>query len=212
MTGRQAALAHGDPRAWRIDPAYGLFAAAADDTPESLAALAALVGHGETVGSVEPEAMPLPPGLRVVKAAPCVQMVAETEAEAPVIKGVALGDADAAEMLALATLTRPGPFFGRTHRFGGFVGVRERGRLVAMAGTRLAVAGHVEVSGVCTHPDHRGRGLAAGLIATVARAIRATGDTPFLTSYADNAAANALYERLGFRTRRIVIFTLLERA
>ena len=43
LTSRQAGLALGDARAVRYAPEYGLFAAAADASPESLAALAALV-------------------------------------------------------------------------------------------------------------------------------------------------------------------------
>ena len=80
-----------------------------------------------------------------------------------------------------------------------------------MAGTRLALEGHREVSGVCTHPDHRGQGLAADVIAAVMRRIRAGGDVPFLTSYTDNPGAIALYQRLGFVARRDLFLTLLER-
>src|SRR3546814_15842408 len=76
---------------------------------------------------------------------------------------VPLGDADAAEMLDLATLTEPGPFFARTHGLGGFVGVREAGRLVAMAGERIKAHGFTEVSGVCTRPGWTGSELAAEL-------------------------------------------------
>ena len=122
-----------------------------------------------------------------------------------------LTDDDAPSMLALATLTKPGPFFAHTHRLGGFIGVKHQGALIAMAGTRLALPGHVEISAVCTHPDHRGRGLAAALMLTIADTIRAGGDIPFLTSYADNIGAIALYERLGFHARRELILTLLER-
>ena len=110
-------------------------------------------------------------------------------------------------MLALATLTEPGPFRTNTHEFGGFIGVKQDGALIAMAGQRLRPMGHVEVSGVCTHPDHRGRGHAAALMAIVAQRIQARGDIPFLHSYAANAAANALYERLGYRVRRTLMLT-----
>uniref|UniRef100_UPI0013D05BE5 GNAT family N-acetyltransferase n=1 Tax=Acinetobacter baumannii TaxID=470 RepID=UPI0013D05BE5 len=75
-----------------------------------------------------------------------------------------LGDAGAAQMLALATLTEPGPFFARPHRLGRFIGVRHEGRLIAMAGERMRTPGFTEVSGVCTHPDFRGAGLAGKLM------------------------------------------------
>ena len=112
-------------------------------------------------------------------------------------------------MLALATLTRPGPFKERTHQFGGFIGVKDGGRLIAMAGQRMQPVGFVEVSGVCTHPDHRGRGYAAALMRVVAGRIRGRGDTPFLHAYADNRGAIGLYETLGFRFRRELTMTNL---
>jgi predicted GNAT family acetyltransferase len=210
LTTRQATVARGDGRARRIDPAYGLFAAVAVHVPDHHAALAGLVAPGETIGLFERAPPASLPGFRRTSTATCVQMIAADPPFAPT-DAVSLGDADAAEMLALAGLTRPGPFFRHTHRFGGFLGVRIDGRLAAMAGTRLALPGYREVSGVCTHPDFRGRGLAAGLIAAVAGAIRAAGDTPFLTSYADNAGAIALYRRLGFVPREEIVLSLFER-
>ena len=114
-------------------------------------------------------------------------------------------------MLALATLTQPGPFFARTHRLGGFIGVKQDGVLVAMAGERMKVEGFTEVSGVCTQPDHRGNGYAGGLMQLVAQAILARGETPFLHVYADNAGAIALYQTLGFRFRAALTMTVLAR-
>ena len=45
LTGRQAHIAEGDARAVRIDRGYGPFGAAADQSAEAQAALAALIGH-----------------------------------------------------------------------------------------------------------------------------------------------------------------------
>jgi predicted GNAT family acetyltransferase len=210
LTTRQAALARGDGKARGIDPDHGLFAAVAAHDPDHHAALADLVAPGETIGLIETAPPAALPGFHRSDTARCVQMLAIDPPPAAT-NAVPLGDADAAEMIALAALTRPGPFFRHTHRFGGFLGIRIDGRLAAMAGTRLAPTGYREVSGVCTHPDHRGRGLAAGLIAAVATAIHAAGDTPFLTSYADNDGAIALYRRLGFALRRDLVFSLFER-
>jgi predicted GNAT family acetyltransferase len=124
---------------------------------------------------------------------------------------VALQEADAPQMLALATLTRPGPFSSATHRLGDFIGVKQDGVLVAMAGERMKPDGYTEVSGVCTHPDHRGQGYASGLMAIVARRILDRGETPFLHAYATNTGAIQLYEGLGFIIRRTVILTVLKR-
>lgn len=202
LAGRQNALATGDARARRFDPELASFAAAADDDPAMLAALAALAPEPEAALLLVERAPALPPGFVAASRRTCVQMVADRVTPGPVPEDlVELGDADAAEMLALATLTVPGPFYRRTHQFGGFVGVRRGGRLVAMAGERLKLPGLTEVSGVCTHPDARGQGLAEQLSRVVAERIVARGEQPFLHSYAENATAVALYERLGFTIR-----------
>ena len=70
-----------------------------------------------------------------------------------------LGEADAADMLELATLTKPGPFTLKAQALGDFWGIRENGRLIAMAGERLKQDGLTELSGVCVHPDFQGKGL-----------------------------------------------------
>lgn len=211
LTGRQAELAVRHGPAIRMQPDYGLFAAMTDNGPESLAALGDLVREMGPVGLVEPDAPPLVPGTEVVSNAVCLQMVAETVApawDAP-FDMLALGDADAAEMLALATLTKPGPFFSRTHQMGAFIGVRVDGQLVAMAGERMRPDGYTEASGVCVHPDHRGKGYAARLLREVTAKILVRCEKAFLHSYADNATAIGLYESLGYRGRRELAFAVL---
>jgi predicted GNAT family acetyltransferase len=153
----------------------------------------------------------VPPGLAVVKQAMLAQMVLERPVAAEPVEFLELGDADAPEMVALATLTEPGPFVEATHRLGEFIGIRIDGQLVAMSGERMRAPGLTEVSAVCTHPDWRGRGLAGKLMRVVMARIVARGETPFLHSYASNAGAIALYEKLGFRVRREVIATFMER-
>jgi predicted GNAT family acetyltransferase len=211
LTGRQGHLAIPHGGAMRMDPDYGLFAATVDHSPESLAALGELVRARGNVGLVEPAAPPPVPGTQVVSSAVCLQMVAETVAPAwdVAFDMLPLGDADAPEMLALATLTKPGPFFTRTHQLGDFIGVRVDGQLAAMAGERMRPDGYTEASGVCVHPDHRGKGYAARLLREVTARILARGEKAFLHSYADNATAIGLYESLGYRGRREVAFTIL---
>ncbi len=196
----------------RFAPEYGPFAAAADTSPASMSALAALVPATDALWLLEPTEVPAPAGMIVADRAACHQMIAENVAAAPIPFAFApLGEDEAAEMRALATLTAPGPFAARTHRLGGFVGVKQGGRLVAMAGERMKPTGFAEVSGVCTHPDHRGRGYAAGLMRAVMTAIAARGETPFLHVYASNAGAIALYETLGFRIRATLTKSLIAR-
>ena len=210
LNGRQAHLAVVQGRARRLAAPFGLFAAVGDTSDESLADLARLVrSHGE-VGVVRADGLPLVPGTVMSGCAVVCQMVARKLA--PVGAGfevVALSGADAPQMLALARLAEPGPFFERTHELGDFIGVKVDGRLVAMAGERMQPDGCTEVSGVCTHPDHRGRGYAGGLAQLVGRRIVERGETPFLHVYATNTAAIALYEKLGYvRSRELGITTL----
>ena len=114
-------------------------------------------------------------------------------------------------MLALVELTPPRPVRrSRTVELGGYVGVFDGDRLVAMAGQRLAPPGFREVSAVCTHPDFRGRGLAAGLTALVARGILERGERPFLHhAVRQRRRRRRVYEALGFEFRRQVVFAAL---
>ena len=122
---------------------------------------------------------------------------------------------DGAELLALAELTQPGPFTARSVELGGFLGVRDGGRIVAMAGRRFAPPGFIEVSGVCTHPSARGRGLAEKLVRAVTAAIQEEGAVAFLhvaTASPSVKTSTALYRRLGYEPRRTVSLAVLQRA
>jgi predicted GNAT family acetyltransferase len=205
LTTRQRELSIGGELARRYDPDIGPFAAVAVDDDEHLAALGRLVADHGPVALLQRGAIPRPPGTRPTLEADGVQLVLDRLAGVPATVGFESLDADdAPEMLALAKLTEPGPFGPRTHELGGFLGVKVDGRLVAMAGERMKPEGFTEVSGVCTHPDHRGRGYAAMLSTAVAERILARGETPFLHAFTTNRAAIALYERLGFRLRTAV--------
>ena len=213
LTSGWSHLAQGGPAAWRIDRDIGLFGAAADESPESQAALAELVPEAGELWLVERAPVKLPDGIRLAKEGLAVQMVLDAlvpaNRAAPDI--IALEDADGAEMFALATLTEPGPYARHSHRLGGFVGVKVDGTLVAMAGERMRMPGFAEISAVCTDPAWRGRGLAGHLTRHVANAILARGETPFLHCYASNAATVALYEAMGFRVRTEIRAQILVR-
>jgi ribosomal protein S18 acetylase RimI-like enzyme len=213
LNGGWRSLAQASGAALRLAPEYGPFAATPELGAESLGDLLGFDLGGGGIDLVEHSPVEAPDGLAIALQAPLVQMTAQaTSPGEPGFEVVPLGEADGGEMLALAQLTRPGPFAARTHVLGGFIGVKADGRLVAMAGQRMKPEGFCEVSGVCTHPDHRGRGYAGGLMRLVARRILERGETPFLHAYATNAAAIALYERLGFRIRRTVVLTILRPA
>ncbi|MBN8714727.1 MAG: GNAT family N-acetyltransferase [Xanthomonadales bacterium] len=214
LTSAHTHLALGDGLALRYDLDVNRFASARDDSGPALAALACLVRPHDPIYILQVPEIHIPQELVAVKQALCVQMVASAPAT-PDGTGnesiVPLGEADAAEMLVLATLTEPGPFLRGTGRMGNFFGIRIDGRLAAMAGERFRFPGYTEVSGVCTHPDFRGRGLASRLSRHVMVDIAARGDTPFLHAWKTNHTAIALYEHLGFRWRSDVHVAVLER-
>lgn len=215
LTGAHESLSQGGPLARRYVSSVNLFASARDDSPQALAALAELLRPGEQVFILQVPEIVVPPALKAVKRGRGVQMLAtrllRDETAHADLDCLPLGDADAIDMLQLAQLTEPGPFLARTHTMGRFLGVREGRQLVAMAGERFRPPGHVEVSGVCTHPQWRGRGLALRLSATVAAAIQDRGDTPFLHAWKSNRAAIELYRQLGFEQRCEVDVAVLER-
>jgi ribosomal protein S18 acetylase RimI-like enzyme len=105
------------------------------------------------------------------------------------------------QMLEITALTKPGPFLSRTIEFGKYKGIFKGNDLIAMAGQRFQPTPYVEISAVCTHPDHLRKGYASALLSEQIRLIQAVGHIPFLHVRADNYSAIKAYERLGFSTR-----------
>lgn len=207
-----APLSEGNELARRYPPSVVPFAAAADDAAESLEALENLPAGEEAMALVEAGPIAIPRGLAVVGEGDLVQMVAERPYERIVDSRIEpLAQADAAEMLALATLTNPGPFTLRAQALGTFWGVKIGGSLVAMAGQRMRLTGFAELSGLCTHPDFQGRGLGTLLFRFVAGEISARGEIAFLHAYASNTPAIALYTALGFRPRTAMNMRIVKR-
>lgn len=213
LTTRQAHLSEGGALARRFQSDIGPFAACKDVSDAAVEALADLIPACGDISLLEPAPPAPPPGVALAMSAAGLQMVWKTfSAEQRGFDIEPLGDSDAAEMLELALLTKPGPFRARTNTLGRFVGIRDNGKLVAMAGERLQIDGFIEISGVCTHPDYRGRGYGAALMRAVGARIKADGETPFLHTYANNTGAIALYRSLGFETRCEVTHAVWKRA
>lgn len=203
-------FAEGAGLARRYSSDIAPFAGTHDLSVASLTDLGKLIGPGKPAGLFTIDKVVVPPGLEILLENTLEQMVAVN----PVDDGngpvpVALGQSDHAAMFGLADMVKPGPFSLRSPELGRFVGIRDAGRLVAMAGERLHLNGLTEVSAVCTHPDYRGRGYARTLSVAVSRNIASRGDIPFLHAFSDNLAAIKLYQRLGFVIRRRMHVILL---
>jgi predicted GNAT family acetyltransferase len=212
LISRQAALAEGGARARRYPPALAPFAAIADMSAQSFAALGALMSPADVAVMFTPDPVSAPDEFKILLDTTGEQMVG-TPADVPVGKAeiVRLRADDVPAMLELTKLTNPGPFTPRTHELGTFLGIRVEGRLVAMAGERMKPADYTEITAVCVHPDHRGRGYAQMLLAAISRQILARGEIPFLHVFSNNESAIALYRRQGMEIRRRVCVTVLQR-
>ena len=200
---RHAHLAQGDDLARRYPPQISVLAAVSGTSPAHVAALTALAGTGDDVALVGTHVPELPAPWESLYASELTQMLRPEcsplpEGEADV---ATLGPADVPEMQALVELTHPGPFRARTIELGTYIGIRDRGRLVAMAGERTWIGNFREVSAVCTHPEAQGRGYARMLIARVVNGMLRAGQTPFLHVESRNDVAIAVYRRLGFVRR-----------
>ncbi|MDC0766602.1 GNAT family N-acetyltransferase [Streptomyces sp. HD] len=174
------------------------FAALAD--PAAWADLCTLVGPG-TVVRVKPLDR-MPDGWEIADGGEGVRLVDTSLRAQPAPDAVRLGPDDVPEIPDLVARTKPGPFLQRTVHMGTYLGIRHRGRLIAMAGERLRLPGWTEISAVCADPDRRGLGLATRLVRAVAAGIRDRGETLFLPAAADNVPAIRLYESIGFTLRR----------
>lgn len=214
LTTRQAHLGLGDTLARRFHPDVAPFAAVASETPDAWRALHALLQPGEQVAMLSADTVAAIDTLQAKRVGTIHQMVAtqrftQSLDDSDVID---LGPADVDDMLALVQRTKPGPFGKRTREMGHYIGIRERGELIAMAGERMAIDGHVEISAVCVDERCRGRGFAGRLMNILRREIGLRGETPFLHVFSHNESAIALYERLGFELRHAFALTQISHA
>jgi ribosomal protein S18 acetylase RimI-like enzyme len=202
LSTRHAHLAQGGLPARRYPPDISPITGFADITAAA-EALEALVAVGDDMGTFGPRVPALPSSWETLKATMITQMIRMDRTPLP--EGTTeisiLGEADVADMLELVELTQPGPFRPRTIELGHFVGIREGGRLLAMAGERMWVGDCREVSGICTHPDSQGRGFARALTGRIVNGILRAGETPFLHVMSANARAIGIYEAIGFARR-----------
>jgi ribosomal protein S18 acetylase RimI-like enzyme len=208
--GPQRALAFGTGLARRSDALAG---AALQRTDEAaFADLAELFAPGEDFLVFMREPLSPPEGWARESTVEFEQYVCPQLAPFPRVEAERLGESDLPEIRELVELTQPGPLLPGALALGHFLGIREEGRLVAMAGERCRPPGFREIATVCTHPAWRGRGLASALTGRLASDIADEGETPFLHVVSGNDAAARVYRRLGFAPRARLYLTHLRRA
>jgi GNAT superfamily N-acetyltransferase len=200
---RHFAISSGEACRYPADVAP--FAAVATPSKSALQSLHSLLAHGEYVWLIG-ESYPFVPELSCMENLDCLQMVlpGEVTPPEPAPGIIPLSSANAREMVALTDLAFPGFFRNRTCEMGSYYGVRSDGELIAMGGERITLDGYTEISGICTHPAHRGQGHAASLIWHLARNHRREGLTSWLHVSAENHHAIELYLRVGFTIVRKV--------
>ena len=213
LTTTQQALAEGDGRARRYPTLVAPFADMPKMSAENFAALGALMAPQDIAVLFTPDAVQPPAEFKTMLAETGEQMTG-TPVETPAhgIEIVSLGVDDVPAMIELTSLTKPGPFSTRTHELGTFLGIRAEGQLVAMAGERMKPAQYTEMTAVCVHPSHRGRGYGQILLSVISRQIVSRGEIPFLHVFSSNHSAIALYRRQGMEIRRRFHITVLKKA
>jgi predicted GNAT family acetyltransferase len=212
----QAKIALGTGPARRYPADVIPFAGLEEPTPQAMTALRDLLTPGETI-YVTGDQLPTIPSIEHLSNLPGWQMhlppsaVANIPAPNPDVQPRELTALDAPAMVALTNLAFPGFFRSRTYILGHYYGIHLKGELIAMAGERLALPGFRELSAVCTHPAHTGKGHAATLIHHLLRQHAATNLQSFLHVAAANHRAITLYDRLGFTKTRPIVFHKLRR-
>ncbi len=213
LTSEQAHLANDEGCARRYPATIAPFIAVVDDNPANATALAAIVSPGEIVCAIG-VLPPLDEQWRILSDGGVGQLIRPSSLPAALDHDDSirlLSGADAPAMNQLMSLVYPGFFRAGTASLGDYYGIHHQGQLIAMAGERMRMTGHQEISAVCTHPQFTGQGLAAKLIMHLVAHIHARNSVAFLHVEAENQRAWSLYERLGFQLRTTLPLWKLQR-
>ena len=207
LAGPLRRFAEGDDDALRMQPEIGVFGALRDvDDPACWAALARLLGPEGGVGLFAFGGDKVAEGWTEFFRLEGLQMLGGDVTGDRSDEVVDLGPGDVGDVRDIVARTEPGPFARRTMDLGGFVGIRRKGHLAAVAGQRLGAGGYREISAVCTDPDFRGQGLARLVVRAVVADIVAAGEVPMLHVAGTNTGAIDLYRSMGFVERRQLSF------
>ncbi|SDP21218.1 FR47-like protein [Mucilaginibacter sp. OK268] len=206
-------LAHGNSQVKCYAENVAPFVGFEDYSTANFNILYKLVTNQRVLAVVSAEEITIPNNWKVLNNMKILQLVFDDPIpQEPVNQElVTLTDQHIPAMLALTKMTNPGPFSERTIDFGNYNGIFNNGELAAMAGYRTQPSPYIEISAVCTHPDHLGKGYAGTLINYHIRQIVAASGIPYLHSRIDNANAIRLYQKLGFSIRKEMTFNIIQK-
>lgn len=206
-------LSFGNDRARYFGREVSPFAAVREITGENFRLLYDTVDHEGATLFMTPVETDIPSFWKQLHLIRGIQMVRDSAAkpDEATMELQPLSYEHVPQMLELTKLTNPGPFDSRTINFGHYFGIFEGDNLAAMAGQRLHLPGYAEISAVCTHPDHTGKGYARQLLLHQLHRIIAASETPYLHVRADNQRAIKVYESLGFAKRTDMYFYVLRK-
>ncbi|QNK64740.1 GNAT family N-acetyltransferase [Pedobacter sp. PAMC26386] len=213
LIGNNKQFSNGNESAKYFDEKVSPFIGLKENSVANFQILHEIIAHDQPVGLITPVEVEIPYIWKVLGQINAFQMVHNQPKQSFDIKDelVPLTKKHIPEMLALTKLTNPGPFAERTIEFGHYQGIFEDDRLIAMAGQRLNPASYAEISAVCTHPDHLGKGYARQLLLSQIQRIKAAAGIPFLHVKKDNERAVNVYENIGFTIRKEIYFYFLKR-
>jgi ribosomal protein S18 acetylase RimI-like enzyme len=206
-------LSNGNEHVKFFDKEVSPFMATRDNGEEYFQMLYNLIPHNAPVIFISPKEMEFPSVWNIRRLIRGIQMIYEGHQidEEPAAEIIPLNNNHVDQMLGLTKLTDPGPFGPRTIEFGHYYGIMDQNKLVAMAGQRLHVYDFTEISAVCTHPDFTGKGYAKDLLRHQINRMQRASFTPYLHVRSDNHRAIKVYESLNFKTRKEILFYVLQK-
>lgn len=211
LTSGNSNLSNGDKLVRYFSPEVSPFVGMIESSPENFKLMHRLLPFESPVLYITPRQIDIPAPWKELQCIRAFQMVYDHLAPGSDIALIPLGDEHIPQMLALTRLTNPGPFAARTIEFGHYQGIFDGDQLVAMAGQRLHIGRYMEISAVCTHPDHTGKGYARQLLLSQIQRIQGANGVPFLHVRYNNDRAVKVYHDMGFLTRTEIYFYVLKK-
>lgn len=201
LTTRHRSLGAVGEKAAAYHPQISMIAAVAEVTAEAYMELSTLVQPGAPVAVIGNKVPDNLPQWTIMRRAEAYQMTTDKPIDYRQVEVEPLTPVDVPAMMELAKLTNPGPFSPRTIEMGTYIGIKKHGQLIAMGGERMKPEGYTEISAICTHPEHRGKGYATTITGILTNHVLEQGEPPFLHLFTENTPAQKLYQKHGYKTR-----------